>query len=471
MVLFTLTTIRMSFAGAAAFLALIPTGSTAMHDTFTFGETDSVNHVYGPEAWDQVQCENVETCPGWPTNWENLNKFIPYDTSPNMCRDCSEQTGGECAFHQQSPIDLDRNITARRECKDRHRMNYEPGNCRFGRMNFEILPHVLRAYQPDYCQVIPTIDYSMGFPDDWILEFTDIAVPSHHTIEGHRFSAEVIMSHVYSARKINKLIGNVAVLLEAGTEDNHYDFLELYIKRFHQEARKTKTSCMSRRLSTSSSTKGLQDVRTDEAMVADDNDESDAEPNRDLTELEDDREMAYIREMDYVNKPPFYTGYFHPYMWYADVGTEYYFRYNGSLPEPPCFEGVHWRVMQKPIVVAPSQIAALHKLIARRMDPVTCEYENAGKPRPEDPSVVDVNRPLQTMRNAHQLVYCECVDWKSPKLSDRALCKLSDAARGVADRTWPSPAPSISPSQVPTSSSPPSEQPSDESSSPRSEHP
>ena len=156
-------------------------------------------------------CSFVYNQPGWPTNWEDYHDFIPYNGTSNMCRDCSQRKGGICQFHQQSPIDLDRNITARRECKDRHRMNFVKGNCRFGRMKFRILPHVLRAYQPDYCQVEPNIDYSMGFPDPWMLKFTDITVPSHHSIEGHQFSAEIFLSHVYSARKPNKLVSKKSV--------------------------------------------------------------------------------------------------------------------------------------------------------------------------------------------------------------------------------------------------------------------
>ena len=129
-----------------------------------------------------------------------------------MCHDCSTKTNQECKRHQQSPINMNRNVTGERTCRDRHKMHYVPGNCRFGRMDFQILPHVLRAYQPEYCQIRPNIDYSMGFPDPWLLMFTDITVPSHHTIEGHQFSAEVFLSHVYSTKRANKLVSLFAAL-------------------------------------------------------------------------------------------------------------------------------------------------------------------------------------------------------------------------------------------------------------------
>ena len=126
-----------------------------------------------------------------------------------MCRDCSVNDKGWCKRHKQSPIQLQTNTTtARRECNDRHRMNYVQGNCRLGGFRYEILPHVLRAYQPEHCGVAPNIDFSMGFPRPWLLEFTDISVPSQHVMNGKRYDAEVVLSHTYSARKPDRLVRN-----------------------------------------------------------------------------------------------------------------------------------------------------------------------------------------------------------------------------------------------------------------------
>jgi hypothetical protein len=127
-----------------------------------------------------------------------------------MCKDCSTRTGGECRFHQQSPIHLERSITAKRECKDRHRMGVVEGNCKFGKMDFQVLPHVLRAYQPEYCETESNIDFSWGFPDPWMLKFTDIVVPSHHAQDGKQYAAEVILSHVLSKDMDDKLVSRKA---------------------------------------------------------------------------------------------------------------------------------------------------------------------------------------------------------------------------------------------------------------------
>lgn len=157
------------------------------------------------------------------------------------------------------------------------------------------------------------------------------------------------------------------------------------------------------------------------------------------------------------------------------VGTQYYFRYNGSLPEPPCFEGVHWRVMKHPIPVAPSQIERLQELVARRLNPETCKKDTVGKRRYAGQEIYDINRPLQTVRHSHTLVYCECVDWKSHERLDNKYCRMPPKKRGIANVTWPtlppkttSPSMSSAPSAIPTPSPTPWDDPwyEDVSSSP-----
>lgn len=109
-----------------------------------------------------------------------------------------------------------------------------------------------------------------------------------------------------------------------------------------------------------------------------------------------------------------------PYEWYLKVGTEYYFRYEGTQTVPPCYDTAHWRVMKDPIRLAPHQMRELERLIAWRTGD-TCEVDTAGKPT-DDPDRVDVARPLQSYHKLHRLVFCECQDWPSKFTADRQWC-------------------------------------------------
>mmetsp|Transcript_28487 Transcript_28487/g.77135 ORF Transcript_28487/g.77135 Transcript_28487/m.77135 type:complete len:1149 (+) Transcript_28487:390-3836(+) len=111
-----------------------------------------------------------------------------------------------------------------------------------------------------------------------------------------------------------------------------------------------------------------------------------------------------------------------PYEWLLKVGTEYYYRYEGSMTVPPCYTVNHWRVMKDPIRVAKHQITELERLLAWRMNG-QCEASTAGKSRKDNPDAVDVNRPLQELQKGHRMVFCECQDWPSKFPQERAWCE------------------------------------------------
>jgi len=82
--------------------------------------------------------------------------------------DCSKSSKGKCKRHEQSPIHLLQNTT--RKCIDRHLMRYFAGECQLEDMDFQILPHSLRVYQPENdCsgKYQPGIDFSRGYPNPW----------------------------------------------------------------------------------------------------------------------------------------------------------------------------------------------------------------------------------------------------------------------------------------------------------------
>jgi hypothetical protein len=112
-----------------------------------------------------------------------------------------------------------------------------------------------------------------------------------------------------------------------------------------------------------------------------------------------------------------------PYEWLLKVGSEYYFRYEGTQTTPPCINKAHWRLMKDPIRVAPHQIKELERIIAWRIND-QCQADTGGKKR-EDGNLdaVDVNRPLQSYNELHRMVFCECQDWPSKFPQERSWCR------------------------------------------------
>jgi hypothetical protein len=125
--------------------------------------------------------------------------------------------------------------------------------------------------------------------------------------------------------------------------------------------------------------------------------------------------QADIHDIDYDDVP------YWPYEWLVKVETEYYFRYEGTMIVPPCWEVVHWRVMKDPIRVPQRQIDELNRLLAWRISPDSCEPDSAGRVS-KDGNKVDLNRDVQYMHLLHRLVFCECKDWPSKFPNDREWC-------------------------------------------------
>jgi hypothetical protein len=156
---------------------------------------------------------------GWPDDYVMGLEWKITDNG-NGCRWCPK---GEaiCDTHHQSPIDLkrDRGIIGsanENECIDTHWMKYEDSTCTWEQLvktqAFTIERHALKMTQP--LEITPEvtrldcpandgrrfgrIDFSRGFHDWWFLSHIDFKLPSEHTQEGKRYSAEVQMAHFYS---------------------------------------------------------------------------------------------------------------------------------------------------------------------------------------------------------------------------------------------------------------------------------
>jgi Eukaryotic-type carbonic anhydrase len=111
-----------------------------------------------------------------------------------------------------------------------------------------------------------------------------------------------------------------------------------------------------------------------------------------------------------------------PYEAFLKVDTEYYYRYEGTMVVPPCWEVVHWRTFKDPIRLHPRQIDELNRLLAWRLNPDTCQVDTAGK-LSEDKNRVEMKRELSHYTTNHRMVFCECEDWPSKFESDKQWCR------------------------------------------------
>jgi hypothetical protein len=95
---------------------------------------------------------------------------------------------------------------------------------------------------------------------------------------------------------------------------------------------------------------------------------------------------------------------------YLHTKTHFYYNYVGSLTYPPCTENVHWRVMQRTMIISPEQLSRIQRLTYMYLDS-NCELATVGEKSTNDsnncPCCVEVNRPRQSLSSSHQLKKCD----------------------------------------------------------------
>lgn len=306
------------------------------------------------------------------------------------------------------------------------------------------------------------IDFSNGFGDWWFLSHTDIKVPSEHTQEGKRYAAEVQLAHFYSTKHHHdREMAHVSIFLDASDEYPVYPFLDRLICQWRQVEAATRAQCGKEPISSSypscfQSSRGFKQATkskpnqrrlrksakdilrpqsngTKSKLVMDpenwrEPDMTDEEWEDFILQLSEDSHERRLLEGRHLD--------FHNYQFLVDVRTEYYFRYGGTQTVPPCHaEKIsgeshgntnHWRVMKDPIRVNSRQITELERLLKERIAPKedwlsSCKQDTAGKI--DQDGHISVARPLMETTTAHEMVFCECQNWKSKWPQDRAWCK------------------------------------------------
>jgi len=238
-------------------IAFISVLSGVSADSFNYRY--SSGNEYGPADWKKVECNDLDSCEGWPDKHESS---VGFKLDENQCRWCPE-TGNKCPLdHRMSPVNLvrDRAIEDNKnwkECPDWHWMNFEDGTCQWDDMkdSFEISKHALQIHTPmrqngdidcanaEGERKYPRLDYSKGFPDWWHLDRTDVKVPSEHTQHGKRYAAEISLAHFYEIGHYKNQVGYVTLFMQDYPNQTPWNYLDKLICQWRHEEEKQRKKC------------------------------------------------------------------------------------------------------------------------------------------------------------------------------------------------------------------------------------
>lgn len=80
-------------------------------------------------------------------------------------------------------------------------------------------------------------------PQWWWLDHTSIHVPSHHTQEGKRYDAEVVLAHFYEIAHPKNQLGQVSIFLEAYEDAESWAYLDKLICQWRRVEEEVRASC------------------------------------------------------------------------------------------------------------------------------------------------------------------------------------------------------------------------------------
>lgn len=184
----------------------------------------------------------------------------------------------------------------------------------------------------------PLIDYPTYSSD--ITHFSDlmhldIKVPGEHTLEGVSFDAEVQLFHIHPT---GVRTGNLAILVRARSDGYNAEF-QAVLDQFQFKYNVDQAQCAVRR-------------RRREKSVGDD--------------VEWDEQPQPMHDPELLRRLQTRPPRFNPYT-AAWMTTLYYFRYDGTTTDPPCYP-VTWFVMSSPMVISLEQLAQVKRLIFTYVD-------------------------------------------------------------------------------------------------------
>jgi carbonic anhydrase len=338
-----------------------------------FNYDQSPNSLYGPSKWGSVGLPELYYWDEFGSNgygpWKGvLSERNLYE---NVC---------EKGLKHQSPIDVHETFG---ECIEKHEVRDSTGDFPLydDRVDKRIEPNKLRIIFPrrpcaniniTECQFPhpPWADFPNGWKFIADVIHIDFKIPSEHLLEGERFDGEM---QIYHLHPINKRVVTYASLVRA-LPKAHNSYLQIVLDAFQREYDKNHAACAQAR--NVGSDGNISSILPSSAPSPSSINASHDSGQRGLHGIPDA---------------------FNPYD--PNLITSFYFyRYDGSITEPPCAEFVTWFISDRPMFMSLEQLEQWRRLQFTNVD-VNCQSTSVHSGR-------SVARPISPPAADRQVTRC-----------------------------------------------------------------
>lgn len=228
----------------------------------------------------------------------------------------------------------------------------------------QILPNKLRLlYQRRNCGDLnnpacqqpnpPLGDFPSGWSGFADALHVDFKVPSEHLLNGQRFDGEM---QIYYLNPVNRRLAVQVALIKATNQGYNYYFEEA-LEAFEEQYDADKEACLQslgRRLK----------ERSRDSLNTTTTSHDDFVHFQNMSHVETNRRLATVRR-GLQTTPP--IGVWNPQHEML-VPSIYFWRYEGSLTEPPCGEFVTWFISDKTMKISKDQLARMKHTLFTHID-------------------------------------------------------------------------------------------------------
>jgi carbonic anhydrase len=338
----------------------------------------STNSKYGPSKWGSVSLP-----PSFYWDEFGSHGYGPWNGTLQRV----DFNKNECERGQkhQSPIDVFETVSG---CNETHEIREQNGDFSLSDVAVDkrIDPNKLRIIFPrrpcadinkTQCQFPhpPWADFPNGFPGIADATHIDLKIPSEHWLRGEIFDGELQVYHIHAK---NGRVVAWSTLVRA-KEQGHNQHFQLALDAFQTQYDKNQAACNKNRSSGSNSTApNMSNSTLDSFAVTNAKNttiwhslsKNVGSTSWNVQSKSKDNTGSWNKthnRRDLHNIPGAWSPY-HPDI----MSTIYYYRYEGSITEPPCSEFVTWFVNDTPMNISLVQLEQWKMIQFTNIDPQTC---------------------------------------------------------------------------------------------------